>query len=158
MFIEDTESRLNPMEKKKLDSLKEEAEQEYQKANFLEKERQRMLKDLQPEHQEEMQEAKNERDQKKEEIRDKIRSLKEERKVVNQQFLDKVRWIKDERKKEISENKDLSKNLIEKRKQWDKQSAKWQEYRRYYEHLVKKYQSPPTKTQSQSDCPTEDLI
>jgi chromosome segregation ATPase len=147
MFIEDIKSRLNPMERKKLDSLKEEAEQEYQRANFLDKERQRMLKDLQPKHQQEMQEAKNERNQKKEEIREKIRSLKEERKVVNQEFLDKVRWIKDKRKKEISENKELSKNLKEKREQWDKQSAKWEEYHRYYEHLVKKYQSPKTQTQ-----------
>ena len=145
------------MEKKKIDSLKEEAEQEYQRANFLEKERQRMLKDLQPKHQDEMQEAKDERDRKKEEIRDKIRVLKEERKVVNTEFLDKVRWIKEERKKEISESKELSKNLKEKREQWDSQSAKWQEYHKYYEHLIKKYQSPKTKTLANAN-PTEDLI
>ena len=134
------------MERKKLDSLKEEAKKEYQRANFLEKERQGMLRDLQPKHKDEMQEAKDETDRKKEEIREKIKALKEERKLVNQEFLDKVRWIKEERKKEISENKELSNNLKEKREQWDKQSAKWQEYRRYYEHLVKKYQSPQTQT------------
>ena len=139
-------NKLNPMERKKLNSLKEEAEKCYQRANFLEKERQKMLKDLQPKHQEEMQEAKEDRDRKKEEIREKIKELKEERKVVNQEFLDKIRWIKEERKKEISDNKELSRNLIEKREAWDLQSSKWQEYHRYYQHLVKKYMLPPTKT------------
>ena len=147
MDIKDIKNKLNPMEKKKLNSLEEEADKNYLRANFLEKERKKMLKDILPKNQKEMQKAKDERNRKNEEIRKKIKELKEERKVVNQNFLNKVRWIKEERKKEISENKELSKNIIEKRKQWDLQSSKWQEYNRYYEHLIQKYQSSQTQTQ-----------
>ena len=55
MDIKDIKNKLNPMEKKKLNSLEEEAEKNYLRANFLEKERKKMLKDRSEEHTSELQ-------------------------------------------------------------------------------------------------------
>ncbi len=138
-MFEDIKSKLNPMEKKKIDRLDEERNIEWKKTNKLEKERQKLLKNLKPHNLKELTKLKQERDIVKQKIKDQIRELKERRKEINEKFRKDSKWIRDERRNNISENNDLKENMILRKESWDLIHKKAQEWHSYYRHLHKKY-------------------
>ena len=134
----DIKNKLNGMEKKKFKRLRREGEELHKISADFDRERNVLLRNLEP-YSEEFNELKQKKEDLKKEIYEKIRKLKEERKKVNEDFLNNVRWIKKERKQRILNDDALKKNKVLKEKAWKRCHDVWREFNDYYSKLIKKY-------------------
>ncbi len=139
IIVEPIENRVHPSERKKLQTLKNNAEECYQRVNKLENERLLMLRNLPFNMQEEKDKAKFVRDNLLNQIKVKMDELKEERKGVHQTFRGQTQHIREKRKEDINKDKNLELNKKQKAEGWEEHRKSWMKFHNYYDSLHKKY-------------------
>jgi len=136
---ESIKSKMNPMEKKKLLELDKKGDALWKTCSELEKQRDKLRKELIPDNREELLELKIARNKLLQEKTEEVRQIKEDRKEIWREFREKTGYIRKARKEQLNSNPELAKNKKEKDRLWKKHGEIRNKFHDYYKHLTKKY-------------------
>ena len=123
----------------KLIELDKRIEENWNLSNKLESERGKMRQSLKPNLPKEKSKHEENRNRLLIINSEKVKELKEERRQIHQNFKLATKYLRDSRKKQLSEDPELSKNLIEKRIAWDNLQEAQSKFHKMFDELKEKF-------------------